>query len=75
MKNKKGTQLLLGIDALGINIYSKDNKLNPQVRSEGIAHIYLLGGGVRGEQCLHLKSVCFLDSLDFKPSQRLGLWF
>ncbi|XP_023343744.1 moesin/ezrin/radixin homolog 1 isoform X2 [Eurytemora carolleeae] len=31
VKNKKGTQLLLGIDALGINIYSKDNKLNPQI--------------------------------------------
>jgi len=31
VKNKKGTPLLLGLDALGINIYPRDNKLNPQI--------------------------------------------
>lgn len=26
IKNKKGTELLLGVDALGLNIYEKQNK-------------------------------------------------
>lgn len=26
IKNKKGTDLLLGVDALGLNIYEKDDK-------------------------------------------------
>lgn len=26
IKNKKGTQLWLGVDALGLNIYEKDDK-------------------------------------------------
>ena len=32
VKNKKGSQLYLGLDSLGINIYARDNKLNPEVR-------------------------------------------
>lgn len=31
IKNKKGTDLLLGVDALGINVYEKDNKLTPRI--------------------------------------------
>lgn len=29
IKNRKGTQLLLGVDALGLNIYEQDDKLSP----------------------------------------------
>ncbi|XP_073257289.1 merlin-like isoform X2 [Porites lutea] len=31
IKNRKGTDLWLGIDAHGLNIYEKDNKLNPKI--------------------------------------------
>ncbi|XP_068165572.1 radixin-like isoform X2 [Antennarius striatus] len=31
IKNKKGTQLWLGVDALGLNIYEHDNKLTPKI--------------------------------------------
>lgn len=31
IKNKKGSELFLGVDALGINIYDKDDKLNPKI--------------------------------------------
>ena len=31
MQNRKGTELWLGIDAHGLNIYEKDNKLNPKI--------------------------------------------
>lgn len=31
IKNKKGTELCLGVDALGLNIYEKDNKLTPKI--------------------------------------------
>ncbi|KAH9425391.1 moesin [Dermatophagoides pteronyssinus] len=31
IKNKKGTELWLGVDALGLNIYEKDNKLTPKI--------------------------------------------
>jgi len=31
VKNKKGTLTQLGLDALGINIYPKDSKLNPEI--------------------------------------------
>ncbi|KAI9559860.1 hypothetical protein GHT06_013867 [Daphnia sinensis] len=31
IKNKKGTQLWLGVDALGLNIYEKDDKLTPKI--------------------------------------------
>jgi len=31
VKNKKGSQLYLGLDSLGINIYARDNKLNPEI--------------------------------------------
>lgn len=31
IKNKKGTELWLGVDALGLNIYAKDNKLTPKI--------------------------------------------
>jgi len=31
IKNKKGTELLLGVDALGLNIYSKDDRLTPKI--------------------------------------------
>ncbi|XP_062873699.1 NF2, moesin-ezrin-radixin like (MERLIN) tumor suppressor a [Trichomycterus rosablanca] len=31
IKNKKGTDLLLGVDALGLHIYDPDNKLTPKV--------------------------------------------
>ena len=26
IKNKKGTELLLGVDALGLSVYEKDNR-------------------------------------------------
>lgn len=29
--NKKGTEMLLGVDALGINVYEKNNKLAPKI--------------------------------------------
>ncbi len=29
--NKKGTEMLLGVDALGINVYDKNNKLTPKI--------------------------------------------
>jgi len=31
IKNKKGTELWLGVDALGLNIYEKDDKMTPRV--------------------------------------------
>ncbi|XP_014678423.1 PREDICTED: radixin-like [Priapulus caudatus] len=31
IKNKKGTELYLGVDALGLNIYEKDDKMNPKI--------------------------------------------
>ncbi|CAI5695715.1 unnamed protein product [Oreochromis niloticus] len=31
IKNKKGTDLLLGVDALGLNIYAKNDKLTPKI--------------------------------------------
>lgn len=31
IKNKKGTDLWLGVDALGLNIYEKDDKLTPRI--------------------------------------------
>ncbi|KAM7376317.1 hypothetical protein PAMP_006059 [Pampus punctatissimus] len=31
IKNKKGTDLWLGVDALGINIYEKNDKLSPKI--------------------------------------------
>lgn len=31
LQNRKGTELWLGIDAHGLNIYEKDNKLNPKI--------------------------------------------
>ncbi|PAA49814.1 hypothetical protein BOX15_Mlig010337g3, partial [Macrostomum lignano] len=31
IKNKKGTDLFLGVDALGLNIYAKDDKLTPKI--------------------------------------------
>uniref|UniRef100_A0A3B3WXG0 FERM domain-containing protein n=1 Tax=Poecilia mexicana TaxID=48701 RepID=A0A3B3WXG0_9TELE len=31
IKNKKGTELRLGVDALGLNIYEKDDKLTPKI--------------------------------------------
>uniref|UniRef100_A0A3Q0S256 Ezrin a n=1 Tax=Amphilophus citrinellus TaxID=61819 RepID=A0A3Q0S256_AMPCI len=31
IKNKKGTDLLLGVDALGLNIYEKNDKLTPKI--------------------------------------------
>ena len=29
--NKKGTELLLGVDALGVNVYNKGDKFAPKV--------------------------------------------
>ncbi len=31
IKNKKGTDLWLGVDALGLNIYEKEDRLNPKI--------------------------------------------
>jgi hypothetical protein len=31
IKNKKGTELWLGVDALGLNIYEKEDKMNPKI--------------------------------------------
>ncbi|KAG7271011.1 hypothetical protein CRUP_038462 [Coryphaenoides rupestris] len=31
IKNRKGTDLWLGVDAMGLNIYSKDDKLSPKI--------------------------------------------
>ena len=31
IKNKKGTELWLGVDALGLNIYEKDNRMTPKI--------------------------------------------
>lgn len=31
IKNKRGTDLWLGVDALGLNIYEKDDKLTPKI--------------------------------------------
>jgi radixin len=31
IKNKKGTDLWLGVDALGLNIYARDDKLTPKI--------------------------------------------
>ena len=31
IKNKKGTELWLGVDALGLNIYEKDDRLSPKI--------------------------------------------
>ncbi|XP_061393800.1 moesin/ezrin/radixin homolog 1 isoform X2 [Musca vetustissima] len=31
IKNKKGTELWLGVDALGLNIYEQDDKLTPKI--------------------------------------------
>lgn len=31
IRNKKGTELWLGVDALGLNIYEKDDRLTPKI--------------------------------------------
>ncbi len=31
IKNKKGTELFLGVDALGLNVYEKDDQLTPKI--------------------------------------------
>lgn len=31
IKNKKGTELFLGVDALGLNIYEKEDKMTPRI--------------------------------------------
>lgn len=31
IKNKRGTELLLGVDALGLNVYEKDDRLTPKI--------------------------------------------
>ena len=31
IKNKKATELWLGVDALGLNIYEKDDRLTPKI--------------------------------------------
>ena len=31
IKNKKGTELYLGVDALGLNIYERNDRLSPKV--------------------------------------------
>uniref|UniRef100_A0A8C9FX86 FERM domain-containing protein n=1 Tax=Pavo cristatus TaxID=9049 RepID=A0A8C9FX86_PAVCR len=31
IRNKKGTELLLGVDALGLHIYDPDNRLTPKI--------------------------------------------
>ena len=31
IKNKKGTELWLGVDALGLNIYERDDRLTPKI--------------------------------------------
>ncbi|KAH8249882.1 hypothetical protein KR038_005439 [Drosophila bunnanda] len=31
IRNKKGTDLWLGVDALGLNIYEKDDRLTPKI--------------------------------------------
>lgn len=31
LQNKKGTELLLGVDALGLHIYDPDNRLTPKI--------------------------------------------
>ena len=31
IKNKKGTELWLGVDALGLNVYEKEDKLTPKI--------------------------------------------
>lgn len=31
IKNKKGTELLLGVDALGLNVYEKEDRLTPKI--------------------------------------------
>ena len=31
IRNKKGTDLWLGVDALGLNVYAKDDKLTPKI--------------------------------------------
>ena len=31
IKNKKGTELWLGVDALGLNVYEKEDRLTPKI--------------------------------------------
>lgn len=31
IKNKRGTDLYLGVDALGLNVYEKDDRLTPRI--------------------------------------------
>ena len=31
IKNKKGTELWLGVDALGLNVYERDDQLTPKI--------------------------------------------
>ena len=31
IKNKRGTDLFLGVDALGLNVYDKDDQLTPKI--------------------------------------------
>ena len=31
LQNKKGTQLWLGVDAFGLNIYEQDDQLSPKI--------------------------------------------
>lgn len=47
IKNKKGTELWLGVDALGINIYEKEDRLNNNIPIDdnficGLIHVCVI---------------------------------
>ena len=39
IKNKKSSQLWLGVDALGLNIYNQEDRLTPQVSLDDLKQI------------------------------------
>ena len=62
VKNKKGSQLYLGLDSLGINIYARDNKLNPEVRvffPHFVLGKYLLRDSMFLKYCLSFFLKCY----------------
>jgi hypothetical protein len=54
IKNKKATELWLGVDALGLNIYRQEDKLTPQVREVGMGD----SGDWGGEYGLRAQNLC-----------------
>lgn len=83
LQNKKGTELLLGVDALGLHIYDPENRLTPKISfpwneirnisysDKEVGHVYTTGATC-GTVVLQKVLSCF-SSLPKLPIQAISL--